>query len=276
MEVAISAPDSVAMGTTFSVQWRGPGARRDRIDIVDPRADGGKGKAIGGKRLVNDDFDNNKVTLTAPAEPGSYRLQYYNGDSRVVLATRPLVVEAMAVSLDAPDAVTMGHPVQVTWSGPGARRDRVEIWDVPAKSGCCGGVASRRVVSGNSEKRSVELVVPIEPGGYTLRYWNGDGNKVLAERPLTVEPMEVTLSAPETTEAGTSIEIGWHGPGGRRDAVQFFNPDDGKVHSSKRLGSGDYDNRKVVLKAPKPGTYLLRYWNGDYSAVLAERPITVQ
>ena len=275
-EVGISAPDSVAMGTPFSVQWQGPGARRDRIDIVDPQANNGEGKAIGGKRLVNDDFDNNRVKLIAPAEPGTYRLQYYNGDSRVVLATRPLVVEALAVSLEAPATVTMGRPVRVTWTGPGARRDRVEIWDAMAKSGRGGVVTSRRLVSGDMDNRQVDLVVPVRPGGYVLRYWNGDSNKVLAERSLTVDPMEVTLAAPETTEAGTSIEVGWQGPGGRRDAVQFFSPADGKVHSSKRLASGDYDNRKVVVKAPKPGAYLLRYWNGDYSTVLAEQPITVQ
>ena len=109
-----------------------------------------------------------------------------------------------------------------------------------------------------------------------LRYWNGDSNTVLAERPLSVDPMDVTLSGPETTESDTLIEIGWQGPGGRRDTVQFFNPVDGKVRASKRLVNDDFDNRKVVVKAPKPGTYLLRYWNGDYSAVLTERSITVQ
>lgn len=275
-EVSISAPDSVAMGTDFKAQWVGPGGRRDRIDIIDPAADGGKGKSVGGKRLVNDDFDNRTVTLIAPAKPGEYRLQYYNGDNRAVLATRPLTIEAMAVSLEAPDTVTMGHAVTVGWAGPGARRDRVEIWDAEAQAGRGKVVASKRISNGNMDARTVEIVVPVRPGSYILRYWNGDANIVLAQKPLIIASMDISLSAPDTTEAGTVIVVEWRGPGGRRDTVQFYNPTDDKIHASKRLGVDDFDNRKVSIKAPKMGDYLLRYWSGDGSTVLAERPISVQ
>lgn len=275
-EVGISAPDTVAIGTDFKTQWIGPGGRRDRISIIDPRADGGRGKSVGGKRLTNGDFDNRTVTLIAPAKPGQYRLEYYNGDNRVVLATRPLVVEAMAVSLQAPDEVTMGHTVDVAWVGPGARRDRVEIYDPEARAGRGRVVSSKRVVGSNKEANMVELVVPVKPGTYSLRYWNGDSNIVLAEQPIVVISMEVGLTAPPTTEAETLLSIEWQGPGARRDAVQFFNPSDGKVHASKRVYTDDYDNRKVTIKAPEKGEYLLRYWSGDGATVLAEQPISVQ
>jgi Ca-activated chloride channel family protein len=275
-EVSITAPDSVAMATSFKAQWVGPGGRRDRIDIIDPAANGGKGKNVGGKRLVNDDFDNQTVTLVAPAKTGEYILQYYNGDNRAVLATRPLAIAAMEVSLDAPEAIVMGHLVRIKWTGPGARRDRIEIWDAGAQAGRGKVVGSKRIISGDLDANLVEIIVPVKPGEYTLRYWNGDSRVVLAEKPLTVEPMDVRLEAPDTTETGTLIEIEWQGPGGRRDAVQFFNSKDGKVHASKRLISGDYDDRKVTVKAPAPGEYSLRYWSGDFGTVLVERPISVQ
>lgn len=275
-EVGISAPDMVAMGRDFKVEWIGPGGRRDRIEIIDPQADGGRGKSVGNKRLTNGDFDNRTVSLIAPAKPGQYRLQYYNGDNRVVLATRPLTVEAMDVSLDAPDEVTMGHTVEVVWTGPGARRDRVEIYDPTAQAGRGKVIASKRLTAGNMDATTVELVVPVKPGSYSLRYWNGDTRIVLAERPIAVAAMDVGLAAPETTEAETLISVEWRGPGGRRDAVQFFNPSDGKVHASKRVFTDDYDNRKVTIKAPAKGEYLLRYWSGDGATVLAEQPISVQ
>lgn len=275
-EVSISAPDTVAMGRDFAVEWIGPGGRRDRIEIIDPQADSGRGKSVGNKRLTNGDFDNRTVSLTAPAKPGQYRLQYYNGDNRVVLATRPLIVEAMAVSLDAPDQVTIGHTVEVAWTGPGARRDRIEIYDPTAQAGRGKVLSNKRLTAGNMDANTVELVVPVKPGAYTLRYWNGDTRIVLAERPIAVTAMDVGLAAPEMTEAETLISVEWRGPGGRRDAVQFFNPSDGKVHASKRVFTDDYDNRKVTIKAPAKGEYLLRYWSGDGATVLAEQPISVQ
>ena len=49
-----------------------------------------------------------------------------------------------------------------------------------------------------------------------------------------------------------------------------------KRQSSKRVRYEDFDNNKVTIKAPKaPGEYVLRYYNGDSKAVLAERPLSV-
>ena len=274
-EVGITAPDSVAMGTRFRAGWVGPGGRYDSVRLVDPAGDDGDGKVISNQRILGGDYDNKTVTLTAPAKPGDYLLQYYNRGNRSVLATTPLKVEAMTVSLEAPDAVTMGHVVRVKWSGPGGARDRIEIWDAEAKAGRGEVVKSGRIASGDMDKRLVELVAPVKPGGYVLRYWNADSRTVLAEAPLTVEAMEVGLSAPDATEAGTVIEVVWQGPGAARDRIQIADPKTGKVPVSKRIASGDYDNRKVTLNAPKPGAYVLRYWSADSKTVLAERPLTV-
>ena len=274
-EVAIEAPETVAMGTDFEVAWLGPGGRRDRIDIIDPSAANSK-KPVGGKRLVNGEFDEKTVSLIAPAKPGDYILQYYNGDNRAVLATRDITVEEVSVSLDAPEAAPMGQTVTVGWIGPGARRDRIEILDPQARGGRGRVVSSKRLVNGDLDARTVELIVPIKPGTYELRYWNGDSNVVLAGQPFDVTAMDVAVTAPKTVQAGTMLEVEWQGPGARRDAVQFFLPKDGKVHASKRVQSGDYANQKIQLKAPAAGEYLLRYWSGDGGTSLAEQPISVK
>jgi Ca-activated chloride channel family protein len=75
------------------VTWQGPGARYDEIQIWDPNAKGGEGKKLTGRRLRNDDYDNNKVTIKAPDKPGTYQLRYYNGDNRAVLAEREIAVQ---------------------------------------------------------------------------------------------------------------------------------------------------------------------------------------
>jgi Ca-activated chloride channel family protein len=278
--VSLHAPANVAIGRTFTVDWVGPGARRDAIRIFDTTARQGDGKVLRGKRLVNDDFDNRKISLQAPAEPGFYELQYYSGDGREVLASRQIEVLEAPVSLDAPDEVAMGRSFEIGWEGPGARRDAVEIFDETADAGRGKVVSSIRIVNGDMDAQTVRLNAPTEPGGYLLRYYNGDNRVVLATRPVTVVELPVSLEAPDEVGIGMSFDVTWEGPGARRDAIEIYDPDAqagrGKVLYSKRIVNGDMDAQTVELIAPTDtGALQLRYYNGDSRAVLATRPITI-
>ncbi|WP_029040675.1 vWA domain-containing protein [Cucumibacter marinus] len=279
--VSLSADDAVPMGRPFDVTWQGPGARRDAVEIFDESADAGRGKVVSAMRIANGDYDNAMVTLNAPAEPGEYLLRYWNGDSRTVLATRPITVEAVAVSLDAAETVKIGQSLTVTWEGPGARRDAIELFDPEADAGRGKVLVSQRITNGDYDNRTVELTVPVAPKTYELRYWNGDGRTVLATRPVTVEPMDVSLDGPASVGVEETFAVTWEGPGAYRDAVEVFDPraagGQGRTATSTRLVNGDYDNKSVNVRAPKePGNYLLRYWNGDFGAVLFEAPIIVE
>ena len=90
-EVTISAPDRVPAGQPFTVEWTGPGAQYDAIDVMsgDPET----GKEVAGKRVANGDLDARTVKVRAPKEPGDYTLRYWNGQFKAVLATRPITVE---------------------------------------------------------------------------------------------------------------------------------------------------------------------------------------
>ena len=180
-EVSLDAPDSVDMARTFEVTWVGPGAARDDVQIFDPAAKGGEGVVVATKRLRQADFDNRAARLAAPATPGDYELRYYSGESRKVLATRPLTVAATEVTITAPDRVKAGERFTVGWVGPGANRDDIEIVSGDKR------VASARVVQGDVDARTVEIKAPDAPGSYELRYYNGDYRTVLASQPITVE-----------------------------------------------------------------------------------------
>lgn len=279
--VSLTADAEVAMGTRFIVGWEGPGANRDVVEIFDPAARGGEGEVVGGVRLVNSDYENRQVAINAPATPGKYLLRYWNGDNSTVLATLPLTVVEMAVSLSAPDTILMGHVVTVEWVGPGATRDSVELFDPEAEAGRGKVLASQRIINGDYDARTVRFNVPVRTGGYQLRYWNGDSREVLATRPITVEPMEVSVSGPASAAAGEFFEATWDGPGASRDSLQVFDPDaragQGRDVASARIINGDYDARTVRIRAPKePGSYLLRYWSGDWRTSLAEVPIVIE
>ena len=279
-EVSVSAIPPITAGTTMTVEWIGPAARNDDIELWDPNARGGEGKKLFSKRLVNDDFDNRRVTLPAPAKGGTYELRYWNNDNGLALATAPVEVEDVTVALEAPDQVGAGATVRVVWEGPGARYDEVQLWDKTARGGEGKRLFNKRIRNDDYDNQTVSLPAPAEPGTYELRYWSGDNNVVMATRPLEVAEVAVSLEFPDPVEAGSSIRIVWQGPGARYDEVQLWDPQatggEGKRLFSKRIRNDDFDNQTVTLPVPaEPGTYEVRYWNGDSKLVMAARPLTV-
>lgn len=152
------------------------------MQIFDPMAMNGEGKVLREKRLRNDEFENRRASLPAPAKAGEYELRYWNGDNKTVLATRVISVTATQVSLSAPDKVNAGQTFVVEWVGPGARYDQVQIVDGDGKS-----VGGRHLRNSQFDERKVSVNAPKRPGQYEVRYWNGDNKATLATRPLTIE-----------------------------------------------------------------------------------------
>lgn len=279
--VSLMAPDQVSIGAVFETAWIGPGERRDSVLLVDPAGNGGQGKELINRRLVNGNYDNKTVAMNAPATPGTYELRYWNGDNRAVLATRPITVVEAEVSLDAPGSVPIAQRFEVSWVGPGAQRDSIELYDPDARAGQGQVVQSRRIVNGDYDARTVPLDAPAMPGAYVLRYWNADSRIVLAELPITVEAMEVALEGPARVGMANVATITWTGPGAQRDSIEIFDPaakaGAGDVVNTIRIVNGDYDARTVQMPVPaRPGDYQFRYWNGDSRAVLATRDVTVE
>lgn len=275
-EVALFAPDEIAIARPVTVEWIGPGGRYDAVELYDASARGGEGRVLHDKRLRNDDFDNNKVTMPTPAKPGTYQLRYFAGEDKTVLATRPLDVIAAPVTLETAEAAEAGKPIIVDWIGPGARYDSVRLVD-PANGK---KVHDKRLRNDDYENQRVTLPGPVKAGPYELQYYNGDNKAVLATVPIEVTAAVVALEAPDQVGQGRHITVTWTGPGARYDSVQFFDPraraGDGRVLHQKRLRNDDFDNNRATLpSAAKPGDYELRYYNGDNKTVLLTRPITV-
>lgn len=179
--VSLEAPDQIGQAETITVTWQGPGARYDAVRLFNPTA-GSKGKKVREKRLRNDDFGNKRASMPAPAKTGEYELQYWNGDNKAILATRPITVVAVEVALDAPDKVAAGQPLVVNWTGPGARYDEIWIADAAGKK-----KASKRLRNDRFDERQATVKAPKTPGQYELRYWNGENKAVLFSQSLTVE-----------------------------------------------------------------------------------------
>jgi Ca-activated chloride channel family protein len=177
-DVSLTAPDSVPAASRFRVGWTGPGAQYDEIRLVD-----GAGKLVTRQRVTTDeDYQERVATLAAAAKPGEYMLQYYNADNRKALASRPLRVEAIEVSLDAPANSAPGGRITVAWIGPGSQYDEVRLVDAAGK------IAARQRVRTDRgfDDKTVSLPGPQAPGDYTLQYYNSDNRAVMAERSIGI------------------------------------------------------------------------------------------
>ena len=276
--VSLDAPDQVDAGATVAIVWEGPGARYDEVQLWDPNAKGGEGKRLFNKRVRSADFDNKTVKLPGPAKPGQYELRYWHGDSRTVMATRPLEMVEIAVSLDAPETLEAARRIKVVWEGPGARYDEVQLWDPNAKGGEGKRLFNKRVRNDDFDNQTVTLPGPTKPGIYELRYHNGDSRLVMATRDIEITEAIVELKARDSIGQGFIIKVDWVGPGARYDEIQVWDPNskggEGKRLFNKRVRNDDFDNQKVTLPGPtRVGTYELRYYNGDNRSVMATRPI---
>jgi Ca-activated chloride channel family protein len=280
---SLDAPETAEIASTVEVAWEGPAGNRDDLQLYDPAARGGAGEVVRSLRLNQDRlFDERKARLVMAARPGRYELRYWQGERRAVLASRPIELVEADVSLDAPDSVPIGARVTIAWTGPAGRSDDVQIFDPAARGGDGTVVRSQRLnQDGGFDERTVTMVAPATAGSYELRYWNGENRRVLATRPLEVVDAEVSLDAADTVSAGSTFSVDWVGPAGSRDDIHIFDPSarggEGAVARSQRLNQDrGFEDRKVSLVAPtRPGDYVLRYWNGADSRVLAERPIVV-
>jgi len=85
VSASLEAPAKVTGNLAFETAWQGPANRGDLIVMVDPAADK--------QALAYSYIDplQSRVSLTAPAQPGSYELRYRTGKGRD-LATRPIQV----------------------------------------------------------------------------------------------------------------------------------------------------------------------------------------
>src|SRR5690606_2703769 len=109
----------------------------------------------------------NPAALTAPVDPGAYEVRYVAAAGGGVLATLPLQVVASEVAVDAPAEVGAGTDVTVTWQGPDGPGDMVVFAPQGAPA------STFLSYSFTAWGPSLELVAPVEPGTYEVRYLSG-------------------------------------------------------------------------------------------------------
>ena len=268
--ITLEAVSEVIAGADFEVRWTGPDANRDYITIVPAGAQPGAYLSYAYTR------DGNPLTLTAPLAPGEYELRYSTDRSDAkgrVYAAYPIVIRAAEIGLSPADPIRAGSMFDVGVSGPGHGSDYVTIVPAGAHDGSYEAYAYVE-----EPNLTVQLVAPMVPGAYEIRYQNdADPTQVLGRVSVTVVAgVPVTIDAPASAAAGGELTVRWTGPDGPSDYLTIVSAD---------AADGDYgtyaytrDGSPLVIRVPQDaGAYEIRYQSdrGEVG-VLARRPLRVE
>ncbi|HEU5079071.1 MAG TPA: hypothetical protein VFT72_07645 [Opitutaceae bacterium] len=258
----IEIPQSVVAGAPVSVHWTGPNNPDDYITIVAPDAPPAK-------------YDHYTATsagspleVTAPIQPGRYEVRYIAERSKTVLGRAQLDVTPAGATLDAVDEVLLGSQVSVAWTGPDNEGDYVTI--VPANT----PDGRHENYAYTAHKSPVSILVPPTAGAAELRYMTGQGNRVLARRPLRIVAPKITLDAPDRAVEGTAVSIQWTGSANRSDYITIVPADapDGRYANYTQV---EKPGQVSVLAPVETGKAEIRFMTGVGNKVLERRAIFI-
>lgn len=175
-EVTLSAPAQAVAGSTIVVEWVGPNNSGDYITIVPKDAPDDK------YTNYTQTSQGSPLKLLLPVISGDAELRYILNQGRKVLARRAITLTAPPVTLEAPAECKAGQPVRITWTGPNYSGDYLTI---VARAEPDGKYGAYTTTAGGSP---LTVAAPKEPGDAEIRYMTGQGRKVLARRPIKVQP----------------------------------------------------------------------------------------
>lgn len=256
----LEAPATALAGSEITFTVTSPSNPRDFVTVVP------KTEPEGAYRAYVYVGQGGPLKLVLPPEPGDYELRLLGASSPYpTLEKKPLRIEAATASLEAPDQVAAGGKIQVKWTGPGHARDYVGIGD-----GSQPYISYVYTRTGNT----LTLNAPDKAGTYELRYFLGNGDKVIASRPITVGAVSATVKGPASATAGSTFEVSWTGPNNPRDFINIV-PKGAREGES---GGWSYTSKgnPLTIRAPlTPGEYELRYSTGQAYVTLARTSIQV-
>lgn len=163
-----------------------------------------------------------------------------------------LVALAQEVSVSAPESIPMYSLFDVSWSGPAAQGDTIEV----RESG--GNRVPTSYVYVDAHKNPVHVRAPEHPGDYTLVYVSE--REVLASREIAVTAVTASLTGPDSVDANSMFDIAWTGPDNGGDWIGVAKADGSKLPGGTYAYTGNAKGGPVQLRAPaESGSYSVIY-----------------
>ena len=244
---ALAAPQSAAMGSSFTVSWEA--AEQDPRDYVTIVPMGAEEGDHGDYTRVGDETEG---TLRAPAEAGLYEVRYVLDEGKRTLASVEIEIVAAEASVSAPEQAIAGERFPVSWSEGIHPRDYVTIVPMGAEEGDHGDYT--RV----GDETEGTLRAPAEAGLYEVRYVLDEGKRTLASVEIEIVAAEASVSAPGSAIVGTSFPVQWSRGIHPRDYVTIvpMGAEEGAHRDYVRVGNAGEGNLRAPADA---GIYEVRY-----------------
>lgn len=254
-----TVPATVGSDETFDVSV---GEAQDTGGLL--RFGDEQGNILGGSYAYVGNARNGVVRLTAPFEPGRYKVLLISAGE--VVAQQDIEVAATRATLTAPAKAVINSKVTVTFVGPGFTGDYLQFVDAAGEPvrGLYGYV-------GNSRGDGLSLKAPATAGDYMIGYFTGTSRQIIGSTGIVIEGAAATMEVPPTVAAGAHFPVRWEGPNNPGDMIQLLA--DGSVASYAYAGNSV--DGTVMLRAPEqPGAYAVIYLTG--SATIGETAISVE
>jgi Ca-activated chloride channel family protein len=263
VEATLNAPSEVGAGSPVEVTWTGPDNPDDYISVAEEGTDDDSYAAYTWTR------QGSPLTVRVPDTPGNYEIRYVMAQSDRVIDRSPINVTAVEAGFDVADTLMVDTPVEINWTGPDNPDDYISIAERGSDDGSY--INYTRTRQGNP----LTIRMPERPGQYELRYVMDQSDRVAARKPLTVMPVQAILRAPDSTSAGSGIEVNWVGPNGPNDFIAVASPDmPASEYESRALSRAG--NPATVFAPNEAGAYELRYVWAEEDSVLTRQSLTVE
>lgn len=200
---SVTAPAQVAAGAKLTVNWQGPGNPRDYLTVVKA---GAAEQTWGRYEYVS---AGNPINLVAPDAPGEYEVRYLTAQGNTTLARAKVTVGAVTGSITGPAQAIAGETFKVSWKGPDNPRNFITVVRKEARE----GEYSASYAYTTPQANPVNLLAPLEPGSYELRYSTAETYYTIARAALEVVPGKqqpgkiAVTQAPGAKNTSGAVEI---------------------------------------------------------------------
>jgi Ca-activated chloride channel homolog len=174
----LTAPATAPQGSRILVGWEGPRSTYDYIRVFDASGEWQAEVAVG---------EQNPLELQLPWLTGDFTLAYVL-ETDVISEQVPITLTPAPVSITAPATAQVGQDVTITWVGPDAFLDNIQLWNDDTGDRWGYGYVEGKV--------DMVWTMPDEPGTYRFAYKFRDREEI-HNTPITVT-LDRTDAAPET------------------------------------------------------------------------------
>lgn len=272
-------PEPIIGEVTFEARLDsedGPLIETPLLWTLDPLPENVAAEEMGNELVFNMEQGSYEVTAYWLAQEEEQTKQFIataNPRTVVVVFETP----SLTATITAPVSAPVGSTIEVGWNGPNAERDKIGVTDASVTDTSYVYRFANSV--GTETGNPVSLLMPTAPGDYVIEYSLGETNERIGDQAITLTPVTAEIFAPDTVEAGASMEIGWSGPAYDRDYIGITPADYEDTGYPYRFVSSKLrvaDGETLRTLAPtEPGQYVIEYAFGQDDNRLVAIPLEV-